>query len=240
MTLFRATANSGYGWLEWATGLHVDCTAYSGAMSEGEHGLNAYGRGCRCAVCKSANAERARDYRRRRTETGPPDSAHGTINAYQNYGCRCEQCRAAGAAANQAAYLARSGGVLKKPRLTTLEKESHGLYRYKNHGCRCEVCRAASRDESRRRREAGTHGNSGPVSAARALRSYHKTQADTLPAARRHGYRWTGPELELLSRDDLTLKQKSVMLGRTFSATRTMWARLKVDTKVILLAGVSR
>lgn len=66
-----------------------------------------YGRGCHCEKCKQA----VRDRRQRRKGKEPP--RHGTISGYVNYGCLCDECRAAGSAnnrANREARLRREAG----------------------------------------------------------------------------------------------------------------------------------
>jgi hypothetical protein len=44
-----------------------------------------------------SGAERMRRFRERHRGTLPDgDPRHGTVNGYDNYGCRCEQCTGAG------------------------------------------------------------------------------------------------------------------------------------------------
>lgn len=75
--------------------------------------------------------------------------------------------------------------------------------------------------------------------ARRASRkSIDKNQAETLPTASRNGHEWTGPELELVLREDLTVKEISLMIGRTFAATAHARHRARTDPKFIRLAGV--
>ena len=53
-----------------------------------------------CRACKYESQERS--LRRRRAAGLPVDhSLHGTITGYQNYACRCDECRSAGAVAWQ-------------------------------------------------------------------------------------------------------------------------------------------
>jgi hypothetical protein len=58
---------------------------------------------------------------------------HGTITAYRNHGCRCEECRA-----TQAAYNRRN----RATRLDT-GSLSHGTRSAYDAGCRCDECRLA-------------------------------------------------------------------------------------------------
>ncbi|MGO9163939.1 MAG: hypothetical protein ACLP7J_25185 [Streptosporangiaceae bacterium] len=75
---------------------------------------------------------------------------HGTASAYNNYGCRCEECRAAATAAR------RSWVSSLQDR--QFAEVPHGTASgYRNWGCRCEHCssaRAAEAREQRRRRAA--------------------------------------------------------------------------------------
>jgi hypothetical protein len=62
----------------------------------------------------------------------------GSGSAYANYGCRCDECKAANAAR-----------VQRRARERTSEEpapDSHGKdSTYKNWGCRCEACIEAHR-----------------------------------------------------------------------------------------------
>lgn len=53
-----------------------------------------YQRGCRCDRCKNASREYMAWWRSRAV-LGRGDERHGTINGYDNFGCRCAACRAA-------------------------------------------------------------------------------------------------------------------------------------------------
>lgn len=56
-----------------------------------------------CDVCLRTR-RRMRDGYRARVRDGLPtgDSRHGTTNGYLNYGCRCDECKAAWRAYNSA------------------------------------------------------------------------------------------------------------------------------------------
>ena len=70
-----------------------------------EHGVTRYDDyGCRCQVCRTANAERHRELRARRAATRPendPFLEHGSKSTYINYGCRCAACTEAQQDANR-------------------------------------------------------------------------------------------------------------------------------------------
>jgi 5-methylcytosine-specific restriction endonuclease McrA len=57
---------------------------------------------------------------------------HGNNSRYTNYGCRCDECKAA-AAARSKAYNAR-------PKRKPLEHEHGTNNAYANLGCRCDLC----------------------------------------------------------------------------------------------------
>lgn len=63
--------------------------------------------------------------------------------------------------------------------------------------------------------------------------------AKTLDAAHRWGYVWTGPELEIVTRSDMTVREIAAALGRTYSAVARMRALVKTDPRKAKLAGLS-
>lgn len=98
--------------------------------------------GCRCDRCRAANAashlawthrtgmHRPREEYLDNLYDNPPP--HGTVTSYARpWFCRCDECRAASAAAR--ARRRRTPNVAK-----------HGRVGYGN-GCRCDVCREAYR-----------------------------------------------------------------------------------------------
>lgn len=58
----------------------------------GDHGITMYGLGCRCDVCVNTKAEYLAEWRARKT---PEEIPHGTDNGYNNYGCKCSECKRA-------------------------------------------------------------------------------------------------------------------------------------------------
>lgn len=96
-------------------------------------------------------------------------------------------------------------------------------------GRTCRVCLdAALTDEQRARNRAGQS------------RSKARAQQDTLPTAHHHGYQWTGPELEVALRNDLTTREKAKILGRSYAATNTARQKALHDPKWVRVAGVGR
>lgn len=100
----------------------------------------------------------------------PHEVQHGTYNEYQNYGCRCDLCRAAMAKYQRDLQAApcpgcgrtiygryRPGSLCRRCRAearTIPIEELHGTETGYSRGCRCEQCRAAVAAARRARREA--------------------------------------------------------------------------------------
>lgn len=68
---------------------------------------------------------------------------------------------------------------------------------------------------------------------------YHQSQRKSLEQAGNRGKEWTGPELELVARQDLTLNQLAEMLGRSFGAVCTARHKANHDPKFIELLGAT-
>jgi hypothetical protein len=62
----------------------------------------------------------------------------------------------------------------------------------------------------------------------------------TLERATNYGKQWTGPELEVALREDLTATQAAEMLGRSFNAVVTARVKATRDPRYTKLAGVAR
>lgn len=79
----------------------VKATSWISVLVPGDgdprHGKNGYSNlGCRCEICRAANAESQAAARVRRAAQPLPDGAeHGSDNAYTNYACRCRPCTTA-------------------------------------------------------------------------------------------------------------------------------------------------
>lgn len=61
---------------------------------------------------------------------------------------------------------------------------------------------------------------------------------ETREAAHRSGLQWTGIELELASRDDLTVAAVASMTGRSYEAVVHARRKVRVDPKWAQVAGV--
>lgn len=68
---------------------------------------------------------------------------------------------------------------------------------------------------------------------------YHQSNRKSLQGANNYGKEWTGPELELVVREDLTLNQIAEMLGRSFSSVCAARHKSKHDPKFIELLGAT-
>lgn len=68
-------------------------------------------------------------------------------------------------------------------------------------------------------------------------RTAYASQAETLEGASNNYKGWTGPEMELILRNDLTATETAQMLGRTVYAVRAMRRRCSIDPRVQVLAG---
>lgn len=74
---------------------------------------------------------------------------HGSASTYTNYGCRCDECRAAHRDYWRE-WSHRTG--LHRPFAEYVAAVTrHGVKRYKK-GCRCDECRAAAAAQKRRQR----------------------------------------------------------------------------------------
>lgn len=120
--------------------------------------------------------------------------------------------------------------------LSEIPPPRHGTsYVYQTYGCRCRACTdamlATNRPSKDRRRgqEPPEHGRTGYVdyhcrckvctaAAMAAHREWMDEVAVSLPAPRRYAP-WTGPELEIIARDDLSITEMARLCGRTYGAT---------------------
>lgn len=170
-----------------------------------------YARGCRCDSCRAGNAKAQLELRRDRMRRSATEPVPHGLNGYVNWGCRCEICREAGRIDLRAARERRKGHP-GTPHGTTSG--------YRFWGCRCEECRIA-------------------VQKARLALSV-RHQAEAKARAHRHGAQWTGPELELASRRDLSTLDVAHMIGRSYWAVETMRRDLGKEPALAQVAGVSR
>ena len=117
-----------------------------------EHGTpKSYGLGCRCDLCKAANAKRNAAFRRDKANEAkdPNDPRHGTYTFYRNHKCRCAPCKAAQGVKVVAEYQERMARPIDP------NDSRHGtMTLYNAHGCRCVPCVDAGKDYRRNRGKA--------------------------------------------------------------------------------------
>lgn len=135
---------------------------------------------------------------------------HGA-SAYANGKCRCGICKAAASKRKVERDIRMQG----KP----VPDGSHGKTGWITYGCRCDVCRAGIQAANRE--------------------TQIRERVATQDQARNWGKQWTGPELEIALREDLTAVQAALMLGRTARAVRSQRS-LRKDPRKDRLAGVSK
>lgn len=180
------------------------------------HGTpSCYQSGCRCEQCRKANAEKTRLRRAARKREGRVPAKHGETG-YGNYGCRCTVCVSAWRDRCRVSYEAERVRIEQR-RSDGVTPPEHGVNGYRSWGCRCEVCVSAAREYS-----------------AEVTR---RAQDRSLEHAHRYRAEWTGPELELAARTDITHVQLAEMLGRTVHAVRTKRHKLRTKPREQWLAG---
>ena len=65
------------------------------------HGASRYAVGCRCEQCRDGHRVRMQAAREAARDREVPTSAHGTVNGYGYWDCRCDACLAAKSAENR-------------------------------------------------------------------------------------------------------------------------------------------
>lgn len=133
----------------------------------------------------------------------------GTDAKYSR-GCRCGKCRAS--KRKQSKNWRDKIRSSREP-----DRIPHGISGRVNYLCKCEVCAAAQRD---------------------AVSKWQRSTNDKLLGrAHRHNSQWSGPEMELAARSDLSAQQVGDMIGRTLWAVSTMRRRLRKEPSQQWLAG---
>jgi hypothetical protein len=76
----------------------------------------------------------------------PASASHGTVNAYNNLGCRCGPCKAASKRSQRDQRGKRMNARVIRDNTWYHPAAPHGTYNgYTNYGCRCTPCRSAGR-----------------------------------------------------------------------------------------------
>ena len=94
---------------------------------------------------------------------------------------------------------------------------SESGYRY---GCRCAPCTTAMTKAT--------------------VEQQRQVNLLTLRTATHHREPWTGPQLEIALRGDLSAREAALMLGRSRQAVKHIRAKGKSDPKYVNLAGVPK
>jgi hypothetical protein len=146
----------------------------------------------------------------RKLPRGPrKDHPHGTWWTYREAGCRCDLCRAW---AHQMSQEHRA----RHPDITQRQSESNRRWRAANPEKHLAAVRRRNRRDQAQNAE----------SAAKARERGH------------HNHQWTGPELEIAARPDLTPVQVAAMIGRSIRGVTEMRIRIKKEPKLQMLAGL--
>jgi hypothetical protein len=99
---------------------------------------------------------------------------------------------------------------------------------------RCRVMRVVRNTRDRKR----TDEEFRRKQQQRGDRNRKRANDATLDRARNWRKQWTGPELEIAMRDDLTARQAADMLGRTLHAVKHVRRQVKVDPRKDRLANL--
>lgn len=180
------------------------------------------GRGPQALVC----ADCARSRRRRSSHLAPLDKRRDTsvvLPLIRQGATPTEACRSTGISWNTvdrrraadpqfARELADAISVGQRVRL-----EPCGTNAKFRRGCTCEPCRKAS------------------IQYGVACRA--RVNDESIPQARRRNYQWTGPELELIARNDLSAEEVAGMIGRTILGVKSMRWKLSREPTPQWLAG---
>jgi hypothetical protein len=103
----------------------------------------------------------------------------------------------------------------------------------KHHCGRDSVC---TRCRKRRSRELIRQDETRRIATNEQSARAAKRRNHAMPQPR-GGYQWTGPELEIIEREDLTAQQAGLMIGRSLSAVYTMRWLIRNEPKYQRVLG---
>lgn len=165
--------------------------------------------------------------------TEPQPVRHG-LSAYNKKRCRCAVCKAANTEHHRKARAKRYERTRLNGGVAPIEK--HGIKTAQNWGCSCPTCSGEIRDMN-----IGYRGKYKETHARHNARTLNRKQAETLEGATRWGQVWTGPELELAMREDLTAKEVALALRRSYHAVVQARKRIHAgEPKFVALLGAPR
>ena len=73
--------------------------------------------------------------------------------------------------------------------------------------------------------------------AANKRSTRSRQRANTAMPQPRGGYQWTGPEMEIIERDDLTARQAGLMIGRSIFAVQRRREAIRNEPKLQRVLG---
>lgn len=123
------------------------------------------------------------------------------------------------------------------------ETVKHGRSAYVNWGCRCEVCSSAQKlhnitTQERSREGRIDHVRGGiasgcPCDKCKSARNRlaQTRNAESRSRASNHRLPWSGAELEMLTRSDVSITELAEKLGRSWSAVQRMRSRVASEPK---------
>lgn len=151
-----------------------------------------------------------------------PKWQHGSSSAYNNF-CRCAVCVQA----------ERNRRAAKQAESSRVHRPRRSPFNLLAGSCsRCHALISTSIDLI-------TEPQAGFSSCCVTCREgfNRKRNARSRDTASHHCQEWTGPELEVAAREDLTESEVAHMLGRTVAAVQSARRDLRVDPRKARLAG---
>ena len=212
--------------------------------------------GCRCDLCRDARRTRRRELRQEKL-AAPPSLA----DVKECVACGKSYRRAPDTSSKQWAgirWCSRSCRS-RAARLSRTDKSPHSVRDRPLLARTCRACglllsgsaftldgRDGRRDHKCTACRHRAYNKTATESARQKMRDrtaafVASEQRRTLDAANRHGYVWTGPELEFLAtRPELTTAEQALALGRSYAAVAHKRRALRVPIpNAVYLAGAS-
>jgi len=159
----------------------------------------------------SSPAERARSFRQTMARGGRVQPPHSS--PFHMLGRTCPAC---------GRWIPTPAARLRKAEHRTLPE--------------CRHCKTQRTVRSNRERYAGS-AERRKKHAAQSMKALVKRQAKLSDQAVNARKMWTGPELEIAAREDLTTSQVAAMLGRSWHAVDKMRGKIRTDPRKARMAG---
>lgn len=162
-----------------------------------------------CDACKVAERSARRSQALVARGLDPASVTHGTFSGGM-VGCKCRDC-------------------------LTWRPVVHGKSQSYDDGCHCGPCTRAKVAEVDRWR------TEEPWKFEAAIDRWRLSAKRRNDASREHAYhwheQWTGPELEIAARADLTAAQVAAMIGRTIAGVQTARNNMRKDVEALVRGG---